>query len=194
MYRILDVHLLLYWCARSQGRLNRTERTIFHWSINRDLDRVIHITQHNVQSQLNWPTDMLIDSEANSVIICDSGNGRVVQYSHEQSTNTGGRIQIIIENIACFGLAIDHQGYLYLSDENKHEVKRFGREDTTDRIVAGGHGQGSRLKQLNTPHYIFINREQSIYVSDYANQRVMKWMKDAIEDVVVAGGKEKEMI
>jgi hypothetical protein len=47
MYRILDVHLVLYSCARGQGRLNRTERTISHWSINRDLDRVIHITRHN---------------------------------------------------------------------------------------------------------------------------------------------------
>jgi hypothetical protein len=47
MYRILDVHLLLYSCAPGQGRLNRTERTISHWSINRDLKRVIHITRHN---------------------------------------------------------------------------------------------------------------------------------------------------
>jgi hypothetical protein len=45
---ILDVHLLLYWCARSQGRLNRTERTIFHWSINRDLDRVLHKIRHTL--------------------------------------------------------------------------------------------------------------------------------------------------
>jgi hypothetical protein len=47
MSRILDVHLLLYACARAQGRLERTERTIFHWSINRDIKRVIHITRHN---------------------------------------------------------------------------------------------------------------------------------------------------
>jgi hypothetical protein len=52
MYCILDVHLLLYSCARGQGRLNRTERTILHWSINRDLDRVIHITRHNRQFYL----------------------------------------------------------------------------------------------------------------------------------------------
>jgi hypothetical protein len=46
LYRILDVHLVLYSCVRGQGRLNRTERTIFHWSINRDLKRVISITRH----------------------------------------------------------------------------------------------------------------------------------------------------
>jgi hypothetical protein len=47
MYPIIDVHLVLYSSARGQGRLNRTERTIFDWSINRDLKRVIHITRHN---------------------------------------------------------------------------------------------------------------------------------------------------
>jgi hypothetical protein len=46
MSRTLDVHLLLYSCARGQGRLNRTARTTVHWSINRDLDRVMHITRH----------------------------------------------------------------------------------------------------------------------------------------------------
>jgi hypothetical protein len=51
MYRILDVHVLLYSCARGQGRLNRIERTIFHWSINRDLKRVIHITRHSWHSR-----------------------------------------------------------------------------------------------------------------------------------------------
>jgi hypothetical protein len=43
MHRILGVQLVLYSCARGQGQLNRKERTISHWSINRDLKRVIHI-------------------------------------------------------------------------------------------------------------------------------------------------------
>jgi hypothetical protein len=51
MYRIFDVHLLLYSCAAGQGRLNGTERTIFHWSINHDLKRVIHITRHNCRQR-----------------------------------------------------------------------------------------------------------------------------------------------
>jgi hypothetical protein len=49
MYRILDVHLLLNSCARGRGRLNRTERIIFHWSISRELKGVIHITWHNMK-------------------------------------------------------------------------------------------------------------------------------------------------
>jgi hypothetical protein len=46
MSRILDVRLLLYSCARGQGRLNRTERTIFYCSVSRDIDRMMHISRH----------------------------------------------------------------------------------------------------------------------------------------------------
>jgi sugar lactone lactonase YvrE len=32
------------------------------------------------------------------------------------------------------------------------------------------------------------NKDESLYVSDTLNHRVMKWMKDAKEEIVVAGG------
>jgi sugar lactone lactonase YvrE len=36
---------------------------------------------------------------------------------------------------------------------------------------------------------IFVDEEQSVYVSDCRNHRVMKWLKGAHEGIVVAGGK-----
>ncbi|CAF4428984.1 unnamed protein product, partial [Rotaria magnacalcarata] len=54
--------------------------------------------------------------------------------------------------------------------------------------VAGGNGQGAGLNQLNSPRYIFVDRQQNVYVSEWANQRVMKWNKGAKEGIVVAGG------
>ncbi|CAF5057848.1 unnamed protein product, partial [Rotaria sp. Silwood1] len=43
--------------------------------------------------------------------------------------------------------------------------------------------------QLNNPHYIFVDREHSVYVPEYFNHRVTKWVKDATEGIVVAGGR-----
>ena len=48
--------------------------------------------------------------------------------------------------------------------------------------------KGNRLNQLNDPVYIFVDQDQSVYVSDQGNSRVMKWTKGAKEGVVVAGG------
>jgi hypothetical protein len=84
MYRILDVHLLLYSCARGQGRLNRTERAIFHWSINRDLDRVIHITRHNVDD-----TFVLIELTTNVVDVLNILNNfhPSIKFTYEVEAN-----------------------------------------------------------------------------------------------------------
>ncbi|CAF1299392.1 unnamed protein product [Adineta steineri] len=54
--------------------------------------------------------------------------------------------------------------------------------------MAGGNGKGDQLNQLNDPRYIFIDEEQSVYVSNTNNHRVMKWRKDAKEGRIVAGG------
>ncbi|CAF2039363.1 unnamed protein product, partial [Rotaria magnacalcarata] len=55
-------------------------------------------------------------------------------------------------------------------------------------LVAGGNGQGDRLNQLNEPTYLFVDRDHSVYVSDYYNHRVMKWVEGAKKGIVVAGG------
>jgi sugar lactone lactonase YvrE len=59
------------------------------------------------------------------------------------------------------------------------------------KLVAGGHGQGRRLNQLNNPTYICIGDNQSVYVSDSWNDRVVRWEKGAKKGVIVAGGHGK---
>ncbi|CAF5182411.1 unnamed protein product, partial [Rotaria magnacalcarata] len=55
-------------------------------------------------------------------------------------------------------------------------------------LVAGGNGQGDELNQLNHPAYLFVDRDHSLYVSNWNNNRVMKWVEGAKEGIVVAGG------
>ncbi|CAF2109444.1 unnamed protein product, partial [Rotaria magnacalcarata] len=55
-------------------------------------------------------------------------------------------------------------------------------------LVAGGNGKGDGLNQLNYPTYLFVDRQQNVYVSDSSNHRVMKWNKSAKEGIVIAGG------
>ncbi|CAF3400482.1 unnamed protein product [Rotaria sp. Silwood2] len=139
----------------------------------------------NRLDQLNRPTDALIDKETNSLIICDRENKRVVRWSRRIDTTEG---KILIDNIYCWGLFMDDQRYLYVSDTKKHEVKRYQVGDKSGNIVAGGNGKGSDLNQLNFPAYLFVDQQQNVYVSDWGNHRVMKWNKGAKEGIVVAGG------
>ncbi|CAF1314384.1 unnamed protein product [Rotaria sordida] len=139
----------------------------------------------NRLDQLNCPTDVLIDKEMDSLIICDQSNRRVVRWSRRSGTTQG---EILINNISCRRLAMDDQRYLYISDDEKHEVRRYQIGDRNGTIVAGGNGEGADLNQLNEPKYIFVDQQHTVYVSDRNSHRVIKWNKGAKEGIVVAGG------
>ncbi|CAF4514701.1 unnamed protein product [Rotaria sp. Silwood2] len=139
----------------------------------------------NRMDQLDRPTDVIVDEATNNLFICDSGNRRIVRWPRRDGTHG----ETIMSNISCWGLTKDDRGYLYVSDEKENSVKRWRIGDTTDKIVAGGNGEGSRLDQLNHPSYIFVDQNYSVYVSDNRNHRAMKWKKDATEGIVVAGGR-----
>ncbi|CAF3410258.1 unnamed protein product, partial [Rotaria socialis] len=134
--------------------------------------------------QLNRPTDVLIDKETDSLIICDAGNGRVVRWSRRSGTAQG---EILIDKIACWGLTMDKHRSLYVSDVEKGEVRRY-QWGKNYAIVAGGNGKGNGLSQLNFPICLFVDRQLTVYVSDRDNHRVMKWVEGAKEGIVVAGG------
>ncbi|CAF0751719.1 unnamed protein product [Adineta steineri] len=140
----------------------------------------------NSKDQLNQPTDVIVDQQNHSIIIADNGNRRVIQWMNQTQ-------EILIPNIDCYGLAMDKNEFLYVSDVGNNEVRRWkmGEYNNEGIVVAGGNGQGNQLNQLNSPAFIFIDEDQSIYVSDQNNHRVMKWRKGAKEGTVVAGGNGK---
>ncbi|CAF4961169.1 unnamed protein product, partial [Rotaria socialis] len=98
----------------------------------------------------------LIDKETDSLIICDRWNRRIVRWSRRSGTTQG---EILIDNIDCARLAMDKQRYLYVSDVGKHEVRRYQLGEKNGTLVAGGNGEGNGLNQLNTPGYLFVDRD-----------------------------------
>ncbi|CAF1421964.1 unnamed protein product [Adineta steineri] len=162
-----DNHRIVEW------KYNATEGQIIAGG-NKEGDRM---------DQLNEPTDVIVNQQNHSIIIADRGNGRVIQWMDQNQ-------QILIENIYCMGLAMDKHGFLYVSDFMKNEVRRWtmGEYNNEGIVVAGGNGKGDQLNQLNLPTFIFVDKDQSVYVSDLFNHRVMKWRKDAKEGIIVAGG------
>ncbi|CAF1660077.1 unnamed protein product, partial [Adineta ricciae] len=141
----------------------------------------------NRLNQLDQPTDVIFDEQNNSIIISDCGNRRVMRWF----LNTN-QPEILMRNISCSQLTMDKFGFVYVSDREKHEVRRWKiGEKGEGEVVAGGNGKGDQLNQFNFPTFLLLDDEQSLYVSDRENHRVMKWRKDAKEGIVVAGGNGK---
>ncbi|CAF1238045.1 unnamed protein product [Adineta steineri] len=158
---------------------------IVEWKFNAKEGQIIAggNGQGSRMDQLDRPTDVIVDQQNHSIIIADYGNRRVIQWLNQKQ-------QVLIDNIDCVGLAMDKNRFLYVSDVVKNEVRRWkmGEYNNEGILVAGGYGKGNQLNQLNCPTYIFVDEDQSIYVTDRDNDRVMKWRKGAKEGTVVAGG------
>ncbi|CAF0770479.1 unnamed protein product [Adineta ricciae] len=151
---------------------------IMRWKPNATQGEIV--TNANNANRLSYPRDVIFDERDQSLIISDLMNRRVIRWWNESQQ------EILIDDVSCHGLAMDKDGYLYVSDWKKHEVRKWKMGE--GKLVAGGNGRGCRSNQLKSPTFIFVDDEQSIYVSDYENHRVMKWRKDAEEGIVIAGG------
>ncbi|CAF4044470.1 unnamed protein product [Adineta steineri] len=58
--------------------------------------------------------------------------------------------------------------------------------------IAGGNGQGNQLNQLFNPQDIYVDDDdQTIYIADYDNHRIVEWIHGAEYGQVVAGGNAK---
>ena len=163
---------------------DRWNHRIMEWKMGASHGKVIAggRGKGNRLDQLYYPIDVLIDKETNSLFIADRDNRRVLRWSRRQETTQG---EVIVDNIDCYGLAIDHRRYLYVSDYGKNEIRRYRIGDKNGIVVAGGNGQGNELNQLNCPTYLFVDEEQAVYVSDNDNHRVIQWNKDAKEGMVM---------
>ncbi|CAF4279037.1 unnamed protein product, partial [Adineta steineri] len=137
---------------------------IVKWKFNSNTGQIIAggNGKGNQSNQLNFPSDIVIDKKNNSFIVSDFENKRVIRYFDQNHTNQ----QILISNIACWGLTIDKNGFIYVSDCENNEVRRWKQGDNRGELVAGGNGKGNHLKQLNFPTNIFIDEDYSLYISD----------------------------
>ena len=163
---------------------------IVEWKVGEKSGKVIAggSGQGDRLNQLSFPTDVLIDKDTDSLLIADRGNKRVVRWSRHQRNTQG---EVIVHDIHCFGLAMDHQRYLYVSDTKKNEIRRYTIGDKVGIIVVGGEKPNNDSNLLNYPTHIFVDEEQAIYFSDNKNNRVMKWNKGAKEGIIVAVGQRR---
>ena len=57
--------------------------------------------------------------------------------------------------------------------------------------VVGRNGQGNENNQLSDPWGLYIDDDQTIYIADLSNHRILEWKWNATSGQVVAGGNEE---
>jgi sugar lactone lactonase YvrE len=86
-----------------------------------------------------------------------------------------------------WGLAIDANDTLYISDCGNARVIKIQAGFLNGSIVAGTGSSGSSATQLGCPAELKVDAHSNIYVDDNTHCRVMLWRKNAPSGVAVVG-------
>ena len=57
----------------------------------------------------------------------------------------------------------------------------------TGLTVAGGLGAGNEMNQLYNPSSVFVDDDQTVYVADYSNHRIVEWKNGTTSGHVITG-------
>ena len=121
------------------------------------------------------PRGMAVDEDGN---IYTAGDQTITKYTPE------GALVFTIENIANnddynlsswdMAVAVDSSGYIYVSNEQDHNVVKF---DSSGTYVTKWGSQGSEDNQFNEPKGIALSNG-FVYVCDRGNNRIVKFDTD----------------
>ena len=65
---------------------------------------------------------------------------------------------------------------MYILDTTNYRVLKWTLGDPLGYVVAAGNGGGSTLTQISTSYGMFVDNQYNIYISDFANHRVVEWL------------------
>jgi DNA-binding beta-propeller fold protein YncE len=111
------------------------------------------------------------------VYIAEYGNNRVqvMTAAGRFVSQWGGKGSGPGEFNGAGGLAIDGQGNVYVADQGNSRIQKFSaRGAFLTQWGAPGGAKGTGPGEFNTPIGIAVDRDGSIYVTDFGNNRVQK--------------------
>ncbi|CAF1309620.1 unnamed protein product [Didymodactylos carnosus] len=78
---------------------------------------------------------------------------------------------------------------IYVCDTGNSRIQKWLPNAINETTVAGENGWGSGFNQLKDPSSIIVDPStRIIYISDYNNYRIVKWLPNATIGSLVAGG------
>ncbi|CAF4052598.1 unnamed protein product, partial [Rotaria sp. Silwood1] len=87
---------------------------------------------------------------------------------------------------------VDQQQSIYVPEYFNNRVTKWVANNsiwaTSAIIVAGGNGNGSDLNQLDGTLAVTVDQSGTVYVADYGNHRITRWLKGAQSGTAIAGG------
>ncbi len=143
----------------------------------------------NGDGQFYFPRGIAVDQTDGAVYVVDMGNHRVQKF--DTSTNVlpqlltkwGGSseaghassqlAQEAGQLRSPWGITVDGQGDVYVTDTGNHRIEKFDREGN---FIAQWGGYGGGDGQFNFPYGIVVDPRGSVFAVDSGNTRVQQFM------------------
>ena len=135
----------------------------------------------NITSGVNAPHSICVTS--NGDMYADAWNNGVAKVPANGTTS----VWVVSVSGRCMGLFVDTNNTLYCALDGFHRVivLKSGASNTT--IVAGNGTAGSTATTLYYPNRIVVDLNFSLYVADWANNRIQKYLYAQSNATTVAG-------
>ncbi|CAF3592581.1 unnamed protein product [Adineta steineri] len=133
-------------------------------------------------NQLYKPESIAFDSQQN-LYVSDPSFSRIQKYSRNSE-----EIVTLVISVKAGELFIDRYDNLYFTVSSSHTVQKRSAVGGSIEVVAGNGRYGAALNQLNAPKAVYVDREESVYVVDMNNQRIVKWLKKSTTGIMLFGG------
>lgn len=122
-------------------------------------------------SHFDAPKGIAVHPNNDMVYVIDSRNHRVQEIRHRDLTRSHTFINYSTKK--CLGdpsdIAIDNEGYIYISDRKNHDIKKFS--PTNGALVSKIGSKGRKHGSLMEPTSLAI-LNQELYVGDSGNNRI----------------------
>ncbi|ANY68485.1 hypothetical protein BBD42_19905 [Paenibacillus sp. BIHB 4019] len=129
--------------------------------------------------EFNYPFGVAVDRNKN-IYVSDTDNHRIqkLDISKGEWEEVGnGEGSGLGEFYEPHGLTVDANGDIYVADLGNHRIQKL---DITNGVWSewskSGGAEGSSLGEFSSPTGVAIDRSEKIYVADFGNNRIQKWV------------------
>lgn len=136
-------------------------------------------------NQLNYPRGLVYDPSTNSLIIANNRAHNIVRWVLGSSTWTlivGSSTGVVGSSSLLLSyptdVILDSFGNIYVADEGNQRIQFFLAGQINGTTVAGVTGViSTTLGYFDTPSGVAMDNQYSIYVVEYGNSRVQKFVQ-----------------
>jgi len=174
--------------------INRNKPALLRWNSEGVTVAGVNSTTGSAANLLSSPYDLVVDWSY-SLFVADRYNNRIQKFLRGSSNarTVAGRADGVAGSTDTTlkeptSLLVDDHGNIHISDVNNNRVMFWKKDAVQGTIVAGNGVSGSSNDQLMNPIGLAYDyRSNSLFIADYGNSRVMKYLYNSSIGIRVVG-------